>query len=141
MPPYGLPPSAKICTISSLPSPSAASPVYARLVASVIGIDLPRRFLLLEDEGAAVLCDVELVVGRGGQHPPGVKTRVMVWGEVCSVETPLVPPPISTTLPSTSPPTLDPLVFLKATRLVECDELEMEQWREGVKAVQGLGAA
>ncbi|GAA5852616.1 hypothetical protein JCM8547_002564 [Rhodosporidiobolus lusitaniae] len=132
---YG--PSFKLTLLSSLPPASALTPPRVRFVGRVIGADLPRDLLLVEDDGAAVCVEMELARRAAGRewNPPGVKEEVMVWAEVGRVETPVAPPSITAVLPSPTPPSIDPLILLKATRILPCEELDLHEWRDNVRSM------
>ncbi|GAA5944952.1 hypothetical protein JCM10213_001829 [Rhodosporidiobolus nylandii] len=139
MPPSGYGPSFSLCLISQLPVPRALDPPRVRVVGRIVGTDHARSLVLLEDEGRVVALDTELAV-RAGAEPARAKERWMVWAEVAEVETPSTLPPISVTLPAAGPPSIDARVVLKALRMVQCEELDLVEWREGVRGMQHLRA-
>ncbi|BGP61165.1 hypothetical protein NBRC10512v2_002483 [Rhodotorula toruloides] len=50
---------------------------------------------------------------------------------------PLPVPDLAIPLASSStPPSIDPFIVLKAERIQECEELDMEGWRKAVEVVQ-----
>ncbi|GJN87611.1 hypothetical protein Rhopal_000566-T1 [Rhodotorula paludigena] len=97
---------------------------------------------LLADGPYAVLVDLSLVLHNNpllsGSAAPRVKDRLMVTGELVATETALSAPPISPALASWAAPTYDEYAVLRAERAQECEELDMEKWREAVKAVHDM---
>lgn len=53
-------------------------------------------------------------------------------------QTALSAPHISLSLASEAAPTYDEYAVLRAERAQECEELDMEKWREAVKAVHDM---
>ncbi|GAA6027965.1 hypothetical protein JCM8097_001804 [Rhodosporidiobolus ruineniae] len=150
MPTSGYGSSFSLCLLSALHAPTGPDPVRARFVGRVIGTALPSGLVLLEDEGTAAVVEVGEVIRQGGgvgmgRAPPGVKERWMVWGEVERCESPLSIPPISAVLPSSTPPSIDPHLLVRATRLLPFEEegkdgeVQMEEWREAVRGMTGTG--
>ncbi|GAA6000212.1 uncharacterized protein JCM10292_004036 [Rhodotorula paludigena] len=133
---------AQLCLLDSLPPAYATLPPRLRVVGRVLAYDAGRALALLTDGSHAVLVDLSLVLHNNpflsGGAAPRIKDRLMVTGELFKFETALSAPPISLALASRAAPTYDEHVVLRAERAQECEELDMEKWREAVKAVHDM---
>ncbi|BGO96967.1 hypothetical protein RTBOTA2_001269 [Rhodotorula toruloides] len=138
MPPTGYPTQpARLCQLDSLPPAHATSPPRVRVVGRIVGLLPAHSLALLADGSSAVLVDLSLAVLYGQTPPPRLKDRLMVTGEMVALSDPLPIPDLSIPLASTSnPPSVDPCVVLRAERIQECEELDMEGWRKAVEVVQ-----
>ncbi|GAA5970524.1 hypothetical protein JCM21900_000185 [Sporobolomyces salmonicolor] len=123
---------AKLCLVDRLPPATPLDPPRLRLVARVVATRLQESLILVADGQDGLVVDIELAV-RGGAIPPRVKDLVMLTGELCLADPPTPIPSIAT---ARSSPAVDPSRVLKATNLVPCEELDMDEWRAAVRAVQ-----
>ncbi|BGP30914.1 hypothetical protein JCM10296v2_002675 [Rhodotorula toruloides] len=138
MPPAGYPAQpARLCLLDSLPTAHATAPPRVRVVGRVVGLLPSHSLALLANGSSAVLVDLSLAVLYGQTPTPRLKDRLMVTGEMVALPDPLPVPDLSIPLAFTSPPpSVDPCVVLKAERIQECEELDMEGWRKAVEVVQ-----
>ncbi|TNY24587.1 hypothetical protein DMC30DRAFT_413194 [Rhodotorula diobovata] len=141
--PQGVPTSpAQLCLLSSLPPAHSTQPPRVRLVGRVIAYDPEHALALLADGPHGVVVDLSLVLFHQGPAAPRPKDRLMLTGELVLREAPLPLPEVDSSLPptSTTSPEVDPRVVLVAERSQQCEELDMERWREAVRAVREHGA-
>ncbi|CDR37908.1 RHTO0S03e00826g1_1 [Rhodotorula toruloides] len=138
MPPSGYPTQpARLCLLDSLPAAHATTSPRVRVVGRVVGLLPSQSLALLADGSSAVLVDLSLAVLHGEAPPPRLKDRLMVTGEMVALSDPLPVPDLAIPLASSStPPSIDPFIVLKAERIQECEELDMEGWRKAVEVVQ-----
>ncbi|GAA5961397.1 hypothetical protein JCM8115_003432 [Rhodotorula mucilaginosa] len=131
---------ARLCLLGSLPPAEVAHPPRVRLVGRVAAL-LPEVSLAVlvdtTEPAAAVLIDLSSPVLRGGRAPPRLKDRIMVTGQVTRPAEPITTPPalqVPLPVPITRPLDLDTVIQVE--RFEPCEDLDMEQWRAAVRAVQ-----
>ncbi|GAA5975525.1 hypothetical protein JCM10908_005188 [Rhodotorula pacifica] len=144
--PSGIPSQpAQLCLLASLPPAHATEPPRVRFVGRVAGLDAESATAVLidmdplEGETAAVLVDLTLPILRGGKPAPRLKDQIIVTGEVTRLAEPLSTiPSLAVVLPSPVKRPLDRQSIVTVERFDLCEELDMEQWRAAVRAVQAV---
>ncbi|BGP54566.1 hypothetical protein JCM8202_004940 [Rhodotorula sphaerocarpa] len=159
MPPSGVPSEpARLCTIASLLPAHRTQPPRVRFVGRVAALLPEAALAVLVDtdptgqrtgsdsvppvEAHAVVVDLTMPVLLAGAEPPSLKDRVMVMGEVTALS---APPPrlpdLQVLLPAPLQQPLDPLTVVTVERFDPCEDLDMEQWRAAVQAVEAVQTA
>ncbi|POY76857.1 hypothetical protein BMF94_0109 [Rhodotorula taiwanensis] len=143
---------ARLCLLGSLPRAHASRPPRVRFVGRVAGL-LPEAALavLVDSEptrslaqtssssSSAVLIDLTLPVLQGGRAPPRLKDRIMITGEVTRLQVPIAAvPELQVTLPAPVTTPLDLRTVITVEQFEACEDLDMEQWRAAIRAVDAV---
>ncbi|KWU43337.1 hypothetical protein RHOSPDRAFT_35085 [Rhodotorula sp. JG-1b] len=133
---------ARLCLLGSLPPAEVAHPPRVRVVGRIAAL-LPEVSLAVlvdttDAAPAAVLIDLSSPVLRGGRAPPRLKDRIMVTGQVTRpIQEPITTPAaLQVPLPVPIQRPLDLDTVVQVERFEPCEDLDMEQWRAAVRAVQ-----